>query len=169
MVRLSRGFVVTDNPKLDPLLRDGAGELVLRRCAEDDSAFAFAMRKAAFRVYVDKSGGWDDRKERQRHERNFALYDYRVIRFQGADCGIMTLDLTSECLKLNQIFIAPEYQGHGIGERCMSLLFGEARRLGLPIRLRVMKVNPRAAALYERLGFAVVDETETHTIMQWRP
>lgn len=154
---------------LDPVLRDATGDLVLRRAAEDDSEFAFAMRKAAFRVYVDKSGGWNDRKERQRHERNFARYDYRVIGFQAVDRGIMTFDLTDDRLKLNQVFIAPEHQGQGIGERCMSLLFGEAQRLGLPIQLRVMKVNPRAGALYERLGFAVVDETETHTIMQWTP
>lgn len=160
---------MTAIPQLGPELRDATGDLVLRRAVEGDSEYAFAMRQAAFRVYVDKSGGWDDLKERQRHARNFVLYDYRVISLQAAACGIMTLDLTSDRLKLNQIFIAPEYQGKGIGGRCMSLLFGEARRLGVPIQLRVMKVNPRAGALYERLGFTVVDETETHTIMQWCP
>lgn len=156
-------------PQLDPVLRDATGDLALRRAVESDSEFAFAMRKAAFRVYVDKSGGWDDRKERQRHERNFALYDYRIISLQAVACGIMTLDVTSDRLKLNQIFIAPKYQGQGIGERCMSMLFEEARRLDMPIQLRVMKVNPRAGALYERLGFTVVDETETHDVMQWDP
>jgi len=160
---------MTASRQLDPELRNATGDLVLRRASGDDSEFAFGMRKVAFRVYVDKSGGWDDRKERLRHERNFAIYDYRVIRFRSVDCGIITLDLTDECLKLNQIFIAPAHQGQGVGERCMSILFDEARRLGVPIRLRVMKVNPRARALYARLGFAIVDETETHTIMQWRP
>ena len=155
--------------QIDSVLRDAAGDLVLRRAAEDDSEFAFAMRKAAFRAYVDKSGGWDDRKERQRHERNFALYDYRVICFRAIDRGIMTLDLMDDCLKLNQIFLAPEHQGQGIGERCMSVLFVENRRLGLPIQLRVMKVNPRAGALYERMGFTVVDESETHDVMRWHP
>lgn len=151
------------------VLRDAAGDLVLRRAAEDDSEFAFAMRKAAFRVYVDESEGWDERKERQRHERNFAIYDYRVICFQAVDRGILTLDLTSDCLKLNQIFLAPEHQGLGIGEQCMAILFAESRRLCLPIQLRVMKVNPRARELYERLGFTVIGDTETHVLMRWNP
>jgi len=154
---------------LEPVLRDATGDLALRRAAEDDSEYAFAMRKAAFRVYVEKSGGWDERKERQRHERNFTLYDYRVIRFQAVDRGIMTLDLTGDRLKLNQIFLAPEHQGLGIGERCMAILFVECRRLSLPIQLRVMKVNPRARELYERLEFAVIGDTETHVLMQWKP
>lgn len=160
---------MTASRQLDPVLRDATGDLVLRRAIAGDSDFAFKMRKAAFRVYVDKSGGWDDRKERRRHERTFAIYDYRVIRIRSVDCGIVTLDRTDECLKLNQIFIAPTHQGQGIGERCMFILFEEARRFGVPIQLRVMKVNPRARALYTRLGFSVVDETETHTIMRWHP
>lgn len=160
---------MTESRHVDPGLRDAMGDIVLQRATDEDSEFAFMMRKAAFRVYVDKSGGWDDCEERRRHARNFGLYDYRVIRFQGADCGIMTLDLTDTCLKLNQIFIAPAYQGQGIGARCMSMLFAEAGRLAVPIQLRVMKVNPRARELYNRLGFSVADETETHTIMRWYP
>ena len=155
--------------QLDPVLRDTSGDLVLRRAVEDDSAFAFAMRKAAFRVYVDKNEGWDERRERQRHARNFARYDYRIVGLRAVDRGVMTLDLTDDRLKLNQIFLAPEHQGQGIGERCMSVLFDEVRRLGVSIQLRVMKVNPRARVFYQRLGFSGADETETHTVMQWRP
>lgn len=43
----------------------------------------------------------------------------------------------------------------------------EARQLGLPVRLRVMKVNPRALAFYEGLEFMRVGETETHDLMEW--
>lgn len=41
--------------------------------------------------------------------------------------------------------------------------------LGLSVRLRVLKANPRAAALYERLGFAVTGETDTHVLMERSP
>ena len=34
--------------------------------------------------------------------------------------------------------------------------------------ITVLKVNP-ARRLYERLGFAIVGETETHYLMRWRP
>ena len=156
-------------PRLDPVLRDATGELLLRRATQGDSDFAFAMREAAFRIYVDKSGGWDEQEERRRHERNFAVYDYRVISLRGPARGIMSIDISGDCIKLNQLFLAPEHQGQGIGERCVALLLIEAQRLDLPIRLRVMKVNPRAKALYERLNFAVIGETETHFTMERLP
>jgi ribosomal protein S18 acetylase RimI-like enzyme len=48
----------------------------------------------------------------------------------------------------------------------MALIISEAESLGLPVRLRVMKVNPRAKAFYERLGFTVISEIETHFTME---
>lgn len=45
-------------------------------------------------------------------------------------------------------------------------VISEARRLGLPIRLRVLKVNNRALAFYQRLGFTPVGETDTHILME---
>ena len=97
-------------PRLDPVLRDATGELLLRRATQGDSEFAFAMREGAFRVYVDKSGGWDEQEERRRHERNFAIYDYRVISLRGTARGIMSLEISRDGITLNQLFLAPEHQ-----------------------------------------------------------
>src|SRR5437016_3574109 len=36
-------------PRLDPVLRDATGELLLRRATQGDSDFAFAMREAELR------------------------------------------------------------------------------------------------------------------------
>lgn len=72
-----------------------------------------------------------------------------------------------DCVKVNQLFLLPEYQGKDIGRRCMLLIMEEARELGLPVRLRVMKVNPRALAFYQRLGFMRTGETNTHDLMEW--
>ena len=68
---------------------------------------------------------------------------------------------------VNGLFLLPEYQGQGIGRRCMLLVMEEARQLGLPIRLHVMKVNPRALAFYQRLGFTRTGETAPHDLMVW--
>jgi RimJ/RimL family protein N-acetyltransferase len=48
----------------------------------------------------------------------------------------------------------------------MLLVIEEARQLGLPLRLQVMKVNPRARTFYERLGFIHTGETDTHILME---
>lgn len=68
---------------------------------------------------------------------------------------------------MNQLFLLQEHQGKDIGRRCMLLIMEEARQLGLPVRLRVMKVNPRALAFYQRLGFRCTSETDTHGLMEW--
>ena len=49
----------------------------------------------------------------------------------------------------------------------MLLVMEQAREIGLPIRLRVLKNNPRARAFYERLGFGCVGETDTHDLFAW--
>jgi RimJ/RimL family protein N-acetyltransferase len=38
---------------------------------------------------------------------------------------------------------------------------------GKPLSLRVLHVNQRARALYERLGFVPFKEIETHTYLRW--
>jgi TIR domain/Acetyltransferase (GNAT) family len=77
--------------------------------------------------------------------------------------------VASDCVKVNQLFLLPEHQGKGIGRKCMLLIMEEVRQLRLPIRLRVLKVNPRALAFYQRLGFVRTGETGTHVLMEWAP
>ena len=79
----------------------------------------------------------------------------------------MAVVVAPDCVKVNQLFLLPEHQGKDIGRRCMLLIMEEARELDLPLRLRVMKVNPRALAFYRRLGFVRTGETDTHDLMEW--
>jgi len=143
--------------------------LVLRKAGPDDSAFAFRVRRAAFKEYVDQAVGWDEEAERGLHEQRFGTQDFRIIPLAGMDVGVLAMVREPDCLKVNQVFILPEHQGQGIGRVCMSRVFEEARGLGLPVRLRVLKVNPRALAFYERLGFRHIGEIETHHLLEWTP
>jgi len=140
--------------------------LTLRPAGPDDSEFAYGARKAAFRAYVEKVEGWKEAEQRQLHERRFESQDFRVINVAGGDVGIAAVVVAPDCVRVNQLLLLPEHQGREIGRRCMALLMDEARRLGLPVRLRVMKVNPRALAFYQRLGFRRTGETDTHDLME---
>ena len=141
--------------------------LTLREAGSEDSAFAYGVKRAAFREYVEQVWGWDEDVQRRFHEEQFAAQDVRVIQATGVDVGIMAMVVMSDCVQLNQLFLLPEYQGKGIGRACLSRVMEEAQRLGLPVRLRVLKVNPRAAAFYRRLGFVRTGATETHELMEW--
>jgi len=139
--------------------------LTIRKAGPSDSEFAYYAKNAAFREYIEKVWGWDEDEQRQLHEQRFRAQDFRVINLSGTDIGIMAVVVTPDCVKVNQLFLLPKHQGRGIGRECMYVIMEESRLLGLPLRLRVLKVNPRAHAFFQRLGFVRTGETDTHVLM----
>ena len=112
--------------------------------------------------YIGATGTWSEVEQREVHKRRFANNDYRIIAQNGEDVGVVALEITDSSLKLNQIFVLPEFQGTGIGKRCMEELEKEARELNLPLALQVRKLNTSAMGFYNRLGYESFDETEHH-------
>ena len=140
--------------------------LKLRKASQDDMELAFLVKRAAFRKYAELVWGWDEDGQRQLHDRRFREQDYRIINLDGNDIGVISMDVKPDCVFVNQIYVLPEHQGQGVGWKCMQVILERGRDLGLTVRLQVLKVNPRAVAFYERLGFTITDETDTHFLMQ---
>lgn len=141
--------------------------IILRKATPNDSDFVYSVRKASFKGYVEKTESWDEDEQRWLHDRRFAQQDFRIVNFAGTDVEFFATDLEYGYLKVNQLMVLPEHQGKGVGRVCMLLTMAKASHLGLPVRLRVMKVNPRALAFYQRLGFICVTETDTHNLLEW--
>ncbi len=141
-------------------------ELSFRKAHTSDSEFVFTVKKAAFREYVEQVWGWDDNYQRELHNRRFAAQDVCIIQFRGTDVGFLSTSSTPDTLKVNQLFILPEYQGRGIGSACMMGIVDDARLEGKSVALQVLKVNTRGTAFYQRLGFLIVDESSTHLQMK---
>jgi ribosomal protein S18 acetylase RimI-like enzyme len=80
----------------------------------------------------------------------------------------MKVEQTDTHIQLHQLFILPEYQRRGIGSGLLEDLLTEAGQSGLPVRLRVLRVNP-AKGLYERYGFRVTSEEPERFYMQRTP
>jgi ribosomal protein S18 acetylase RimI-like enzyme len=140
--------------------------LRLRKATADDSQFAYRTKKAAFKKYVEKVWGWDEEEQRQLHERRFASQDFQVIQVSGIDVGILAMVRQPDGVKVNQMYILPEYQNRGIGAACMMRIIEDATALKLPVRLQVLKVNSRAVKFYQRMGFKIIGESETHVLME---
>ncbi len=141
-------------------------ELSFRKAHTSDSEFVFTVKKAAFREYVEQVWGWDDNYQRELHNRRFAAQDVCIIQFRGTDVGFLSTSSTPDTLKVNQLFILPEYQGKGIGSACMMRIVDDARLEEKSVALQVLKVNTRGTAFYQRLGFLIVDESSTHLQMK---
>ena len=143
--------------------------LKFRKAGANDSEFVFAVKKAAFREYVEQIWGWDDTYQRNLHNRRFASQDIRIIQFHGTDIGFLSTRKTPDTLKVNQIYILPEYQGKGIGAACMKGIIDDANLEQKSVTLQALKINTRATAFYQRLGFIIVDENSTHFQMKRPP
>ena len=140
--------------------------LTLRDAGPDDSEFAYRVKKAAFKESVEKVWGWNEEEQRQLHRNRFEAQDFRIINLGGIDVGILAMVISPDCIKVNQLFLLPEYQSKGIGRSCMQLIINKALEMDLPIRLQVLKVNPRAQAFFLRLGFLTIGETNTHVLLE---
>lgn len=75
--------------------------------------------------------------------------------------GLLSLlerDTENERFLMDGIFVAPDARGQGVGTELLRAIMAEAKmRDYAQVRLDVIDTNPRARALYERLGFVVVD------------
>ncbi|HEU4430227.1 MAG TPA: GNAT family N-acetyltransferase [Myxococcota bacterium] len=144
-------------------------EVVLRPARDADAEFSFALMKAALAPYVVETfGPWDEEARRARFFTSLALDRHPIVEHRGERVGCLKVARDREMLRLNRVFLLPSHQGKGIGSRLVLGLIHEADSAQLPIHLRVLRVNP-ARRLYERLGFEIVGETETHFLMQREP
>ncbi len=143
--------------------------LSIRKARTGDSEFVFTVKEAAYREYVEQVWGWDDNYQSERHNREFASHDFHIIQFNGTDVGFFITSSTPDTLKVNQIFILPEYQGRGIGSACMTCIIDSANLEGKSVVLQVLKVNTRGIDLYRRLGFTIVGEDSIYFQMEKSP
>jgi ribosomal protein S18 acetylase RimI-like enzyme len=142
----------------------GTPSYSLRPAVPVDSDFIYAVRVAGLKDYVAQNWGWDESFQAARSRASFNAENYQIIVVDSRDVGALWVESRENELFLADIEILPEWRGRGLGTSIIRDLLGRARVLGRPVSLQVLKINP-ARRLYERLGFSVVGETETHYLM----
>jgi ribosomal protein S18 acetylase RimI-like enzyme len=130
--------------------------VALRPATPADSEFCFQLHKAAMGGYITAIWGWDDQRQREFHDRAFSPGRWQIITADGTDVGMIDVEHRPTEIYLSRIEIHPGHQGRGIGTRLIAALIDEARRNGQDLALDVLVANPRARALYQRLGLTEV-------------
>ena len=149
-------------------VRDPAAEcfgptaISLRRATPADSEFCFQLHKAAMGPYVTGIWGWDERVQRDFHEREFNSDRWQIITADGADIGILIVEYRPTEVYLARIELHPDLQGRGIGAHLIQRLLGDADRRGQHVVLDVLSHNSRAQAFYQRHGFRAVRQHGEH-------
>ena len=139
----------------------------LRQVTEEDYDYLYALHVAAIREAVTATWGWDEAFQRRYFEEHWDPGPRRVIVVDGEDVGVVQVEWYVHEVFLALIEVAPAWQGRGIGSAVIRDVQAQAREAGLPVTLQVLKANERAKALYERLGFGVVEEQEERWVMRW--
>ena len=137
----------------------------LRPATKNDYDFMYDLLVATMKQYVDETWGWEETYQRERFRTKFNPADYQIIVVDGHDIGAFSVVKREADVYLSEIQIDPDHQNSGLGTAVIEGVIREAERQRLPIALQVLKVNP-ARRLYDRLGFSVTGETETHVQMR---
>jgi len=137
----------------------------LRDANQTDYDFVFDLNKIVYEDYIVKVwGGWDNEFQRQFFDKRFRSERIQIILNEDKAIGVLEIKENDCQLYIEEIQIIPGSQGKGIGTEIMNDILDKAFRLNKSVGLKVLKIN-RAKEFYERLGFRVTGETDTHFVM----
>ncbi len=123
-----------------------------------DADFVYRLNELTMRSYVEQTwGAWDEDFQRTFFKEHFRPDENEVIVSDNEAIGVRSIIRRPDYLFVANIQLLPEWQGRGIGRAILERLLEKEPR----VELEVQKVNP-ARRLYERLGFVIFGETETH-------
>jgi len=140
-------------------------EINLRDATEQDYEFLYDLHRETLKEYVGQTWGWDEDWQANYFREKFDVSGRRIIQQNGADIGCITVRDKGTHIFLAYIALVPAFQRKGIGTQLIEEILNEANRKQKPVTLKVLKTNP-ARALYERLGFTVIEITDTHYFMK---
>lgn len=142
----------------------------LRPATRADADWLYVLRRATMQAYVEAAfGHWDEAAQRGRFHAGHELANMEIIEVGDRAIGLLHVERAPHEIFLANIHIEPRSQRRGLGTAVIHALLDEARRTRRPVRLQVLKTNPSARALYERLGFTFLEPGEAHDRLIWQP
>lgn len=141
----------------------------LRPATDEDYDFLWRVASTTMHRYVAAIWAWEDKWQEQRFRAKFDAPKWQIITVEGQDAGGMSVGWHATSVSLEYLYLLPSFQGQGIGSAAVRRLIAEAYSAGVPLTLDVLRSNPDALRLYERLGLRVVGENEERFFMSTNP
>jgi ribosomal protein S18 acetylase RimI-like enzyme len=173
-MEIARGFAPTDRPAIAALYWEAFGDKLGRALGPRAKALAFVARVASPRHAIcawGEDGALLGMAGFRDAEGSLvggdladmaAVYGWAGALWRQALLATLARDAGEARFLLDGLVVAPEARGRGVGTRLLLAVADEARRRGHhEVRLDVVDENPRARALYERLGFRAVARHST--------
>ena len=122
------------------------------------------------RPYVEATwGAWNEDEQLAKHALNYQPQTHQIITVGAEEVGLLAVEEHDDHLWLVKVYLLEAWRNQGIGRSLIYQVLYQARELGKPVRLRVLRVNNRARKLYESLGFRVVSEMPERFVMEAFP
>jgi ribosomal protein S18 acetylase RimI-like enzyme len=128
-------------------------EYQLRPARESDLDFLYRLRRATV---------LEAASDEQQFRAGYHPASYQIITVENEPVGVLSISEKDEELFLERIEILPSHQRRGLGTRVIREVLDRAGAKGQTVRIQVLKTNPHACRLYERLGFRLFEETEVN-------
>jgi ribosomal protein S18 acetylase RimI-like enzyme len=141
----------------------------LRQASTNDAPLFYSVIDQTMREFISTTWGtWnEDRVRRESHEDSRSP-NAQVVLVDDTSVGVFVVERFLTHIQIEQIYLLPEYQRLGIGTALIKSLMFDAAQFKIPVRLRVMRVNP-AKSFYERLGFIITEATPEFFFMEKDP
>lgn len=151
----------------------------LRREVPDRDAAFLDRLYASTRAEELAQTGWSEaevarflheqsRLQRAHYREHYPEAEFLLFVAHRQPVGRLYLDERERELRLMDIALLPEWRGGGRGSAMLQALQEEAASQSLAITLHVEPFN-RAARLYRRLGFEIVEIRGVYQFMRWAP
>src|SRR5437868_7883927 len=140
----------------------------LRPAEQSDIEPIAELRAIVMRPDLEGLGRYDPHRVRQRFRDAFAPQHTSIVLVNNAIAGCVTLRPTGDEYILENFYLTPKAQGHGIGSALLHTLLRKPDTENTLTRLIVLQGSP-AQHLYERFGFTIDTQDPIDIFMSRRP
>lgn len=139
-------------------------EIALKRASAADAQQLYALQIHSFKPLLDKYQDFDTDPGAEKIERTIGRLGegnsfFYFIQLDGIHIGaIRIIDLGDLCM-LKQIFILPEYQGHGYAQTAIALA-ESLHKDAVHWELDTIKQEEKLCHLYEKMGYRQTGKEE---------
>jgi GNAT superfamily N-acetyltransferase len=139
-----------------------------RPATPEDAERIADLKVLVIREHLERLRPWSEESARHYFHVRYVPANNRLIEVGGVFAGCVALRRAEDCFWLEQFYLVPEFQGHGLGSAVLTALLEETDAAGVPVRLDVLQQSP-ARRLYERHGFVFEHEDTLDVFMIRHP
>ncbi len=135
--------------------------IILKPLTEKDRSEFIAFHHRVYRDVVERRFGWDEVLQDKFANESFDKGRLQRVILDGVDVGIIRFIDEPTYIHIDEIMLAREFQGRGIAVKMVDYVVDMAKAAQKKVCAQTIhKDRPRG--LFERMGFIVTGETDTH-------